>query len=71
MNWLAELADEERERKAQKVREAMGAEFGAVADALRETFGAKLSWLKTSALTIGEKPDEGVPTQWRGERKRA
>jgi hypothetical protein len=49
----------------------MGPDFTAVADALRETFGAKLVWLETSTMTIGEKPEDGVPTQWHGERKRA
>jgi hypothetical protein len=53
------------------MRAAMGPELCAVADALRETFGAKLAWLQTSSLTIGVKPEEGVPTQWHGERKRA
>lgn len=57
---------------AEKVRAAMGPELAAVADSLRETFGdVKLNWLETSTLTVGTKPEEGVPTQWHGERKRA
>ena len=57
---------------AEKVRTAMGPEMSAVADALRETFGeAKLNWLETPTLSVGAKPEEGVPTQWHGERKRA
>ena len=57
---------------AQKVRTAMGPDLAAVADSLRETFGeVKLNWLQTPSLTLGTKPEEGVPTQWDGERKRA
>jgi hypothetical protein len=66
----SEIGPQWRIAQAEKVRAAMGSEFCAVADALRETFGAKLVWLDTSTLKIGEKPDWGVPTQWRGERKR-
>lgn len=57
--------------QAEKIRAAMGPEMCAVADALRETFGAKLDWLETPAMKIGKRADEGVPTQWRGERRRA
>lgn len=57
--------------QAEKIRAAMGPEMCAVADALRETFGAKLAWLETPALSIGERPEEGVATQWVGERRRA
>lgn len=59
--------------QAEKIRAAMGPEMCAVADALRETFGAKLIYLDTPTLTITTtaKPEEGVPTQWHGERRRA
>lgn len=56
---------------AAEVREAMGPEMCAIADALREQFGARLTWLKTPEVVIGTKPEDGVPTQWSGERKRA
>ena len=57
---------------AEKVRTAMGPDMCAFADAIRATFGeAKLNWLETRVLTIGTKPEEGVPTQWTGVRKRA
>lgn len=49
----------------------MGTDLCAVADALRSTFGAKLTWLETPAVTVGPEPDWGVPTHWRGERKYA
>jgi len=42
-----------------------------VGDGLRETFGAKLTWLQTQTMTVGTEPEWGVPTQWRGERRRA
>lgn len=41
---------------AERIREAMGPDFCAVADALRETFGAKLSWLETPAFKTGAPP---------------
>jgi len=67
-----EVGPQWRIAKAEKVRAAMGREFAAVADSLRETFGdVKLNWLETPTLTIGTKPDDGVPTQWQGERRRA
>ena len=59
-----------RMAQAEKVREAMGPELCAVADALRSTFGAKVVWLRTEKLTLGEEP-EGVPTACRSERRRA
>jgi hypothetical protein len=45
---------------ATEVREAMGPELCAVADALRLTFGAKITWLETPSLVIGIAP-EGEP----------
>lgn len=68
---IAPIGDQWRIAKAEKIRAAMGRDMCAVADALRKTFGAKIEWLETSSLTMGTKPEEGVPTQWRGERKRA
>lgn len=41
---------------AERMREAMGPEMCAVADALRETFGAKLTWLETQDIQIGRRP---------------
>lgn len=41
---------------AEKVREAMGPEMCAVADALREQFGARLTYLKTATELIGIPP---------------
>src|ERR1041385_2882647 len=66
-----EVGPQWRIAQAEKIRAAMGPEFAAVADSLRETFGAKLTWLETPRLSTGTKPEEGVPSQWHGERKRA
>jgi hypothetical protein len=66
-----EVGPQWRMAQAEKIRAAMGPEMCAVADALRETFGAKIAWLETPTLTLGTKPEEGVATQWYGERKRA
>lgn len=41
---------------AERIRNAMGPEMCAMADALRETFGAKLTYLKTADMTIGVPP---------------
>lgn len=46
--------------QANQIREAMGPEFCAVADSLRDTFGAKLVWLKTDAVSMGT-PPSGEP----------
>lgn len=54
---------------AAEVREAMGPEFCAIADALRKQFSARLTYLKTDAIVMGTKPEEGVCTQWDGVRK--
>lgn len=62
------VGDQWRIAQAERVRQAMGPDLAAVADTLRSTFGAKLVWLETPSLTMGEKPDDGVPTQWSGER---
>jgi len=56
---------------ATEVREAMGPEMCEIADMLRARFGARLTYLKTAEVVMGTKPEEGVPTQWQGERKRA
>lgn len=41
---------------ADEVRQAMGSEFSALADELRERFGAKLVFLKTAQVTLGKDP---------------
>lgn len=62
MNWLTKLAQEERPvgdqwriAQAEKIRAAMGPEMCSVADALRETFGAKITWLETPSMSLGTK----------------
>jgi hypothetical protein len=45
--------------KAEDIRAAMGPEMCTVADALRDTFGAKLVYLDTLAVKIGKDPSEG------------
>jgi len=68
----SEIGSQWRIAYAVKVRAAMGTDMCAFADAIRATFGeAKLNWLETPELTVGAKPEEGMPTQWAGERKRA
>lgn len=68
----AQIGPQWRIAYAEKVRHAMGSELAAVADSLRATFGeVKLNWLETESLTVGTKPEQGVLTQWQGERKRA
>lgn len=49
----------------------MGPELCAIADALREQFGARLTYLKTEDVAMGSRPEDGVPTQMQVERKRA
>lgn len=56
---------------AAEVRDAMGPELCGIADALRERFGARLTYLKTEAVALGTKPEEGVPTKWDGMRRSA
>ena len=65
----AVVGDQWRIAYAVKVREAMGPELCAIADALRGTFGAKLSWLEAPSMTVGTEPERGVPTQWDGVRR--
>jgi hypothetical protein len=65
----AAVGDQWRIAHAEKVRAAMGADLRAVADALREAFGAKLTWLETPTMTVGSEPDWGVPTHWVGVRR--
>lgn len=69
----AQVGPQWRMAYAEKVRQAMGPEFAAIADALRGVFGAdvKLTWLETPTMNHGVKPEEGVPTHWSGERRRA
>lgn len=45
--------------KAEQIRNAMGPEFCAVADGLRETFDAKLVFLETPTVKIGKDPAIG------------
>lgn len=44
---------------AEETRKAMGPEFAALAERLRDDFGAKLVWLKTGTLEIGKNPTIG------------
>lgn len=67
----AAVGDQWRIAYAEKVRDAMGPDLRAVADALRTTFGAKLAWLETPTMTVGAEPEWGVPTQWDGVRRSA
>lgn len=68
---MTEIGPDWRIAKAEKVRAAMGPEMTAVADALRLAFDAKIVWFDTPSLQMGQKPDDGVCTQWHGERRRA
>lgn len=65
----AAVGDQWRIAYAEKVRAAMGPDLRAVADALRERFNAKLSWLETPTMTHGTEPERGVCTQWNGVRR--
>ena len=61
--------------QAEKIRAAMGPEFRAMADSLRNTFGAvkSLDWLRTDTLSMGT-PIECEPIgekAYLAERKRA
>lgn len=67
----SEIGPQWRIAKAEKIRAAMERDMCAVADSLRLTFGAKIEWLETPSLTMGTKPEEGVPTRMHVERKRA
>jgi hypothetical protein len=68
----SEIGPQWRIAYAEKVREAMGEGMRAAFDSLRAVCGpCKLVWLKTDALTLGTEPEQGVVTQWHGERKRA
>lgn len=56
--------------RAEQIRDAMGPEYCAVADALRATFGeVKQVWLETPSLSLGEEPEQVVPTSFRSERQ--
>jgi hypothetical protein len=52
----AAVGDQWRIAYAERMRVAMGPEFCAIADALRETFGARLSWLETPEFQHGAHP---------------
>jgi hypothetical protein len=61
----AQLGDQWRIAQAERIRDAMGSEFCAVADALRETFGAKLTWLETPSIQTGTPPGgEPIGESW-------
>ena len=49
-------SDPWRMAQIEKIRAAMGPEFRAVADQLRDQFGAQLTWLDTDDLKIGKPP---------------
>lgn len=66
-----EVGPQWRMAQAEKMRAAMGPELCSIADALRETFGAKLIWLETPTVKVGTEPEQGTVTQWQGERRRA
>lgn len=53
----AQVGDQWRISMAERVREAMGSDFRAVADKLRTDFGAKLSWFECPSFTVGNKID--------------
>jgi hypothetical protein len=57
----AAVGDQWRIAYAERVREAMGADFRAVADVLRSTFGAKLAWLESESLTVGKPLEPSEP----------
>lgn len=44
---------------ADQIRQAMGSDMCAVADVLRDGFGAKLIWLKSEDLEVGRDPSLG------------
>jgi hypothetical protein len=67
----AQLGDQWRIAQAERIREAMGSEFCAVADAMRETFpGTKLSWLNPPEIQSGTAPG-GEPIGEKAYRRRA
>lgn len=68
---MKRVGDQWRIARAEQVRSAMGPELCAIADALRETFGARVVWLSTPKLTLGEEPEAALPTSWRSERRYA
>lgn len=68
---MSESRNPWRIARAEQVREAMGPELCAIADALRAAFNAKVVWLSTEKLTLGEEPEAALPTSYRGERRRA
>jgi hypothetical protein len=52
----AQVGPQWRIAQAERMRAAMGSEFCAIADSLREQFGARLTFLKTPELVIGMPP---------------
>jgi hypothetical protein len=69
LNAQTQIGDQWRIARAEQVRSAMGPDLCAVADALRETFGAKVVWLSTEKLTLGVEPEDVMPTSFRSERR--
>jgi hypothetical protein len=64
----AQVGDQWRIAQAERVREAMGQDFCAIADELRLAFGAKLTWFECPAFSMGQK-FESEPigeTAWKG-----
>lgn len=63
----AQLGDQWRIAQAERIRDAMGPDMCAVADALREKFGAKLVWFESGEFTMGKPLQPSEPI---GERSR-
>ena len=57
----AQVGDQWRIAQAERVREAMGPEFRAVADELRSTFSARLVWFESGTLTMGKPLEPSEP----------
>lgn len=49
-------SDPWRMAQIEKIRQAMGPEFRAVADQLRIDFGAKLTWFEGDGVSMGKEP---------------
>ena len=73
MNAL--VGDQWKLSRAEQIRQAMGVEFTAIADALRTQFGAatKISWLRAPPFELGEiiESEPIGERAWHLERKRA
>lgn len=57
----AQVGDQWRIAQAERVREAMGPEFRAVADELRSAFSARLVWFESGSLTMGKPLEPSEP----------